>query len=226
MAARWGSEVTTLGQAFAEFRAKRSSLLLAAAIALAAAARLAYGDFGWADVAAVGAMLAVYPFGEWAIHVYLLHMPPLEVRGRRVYLPTAHAHWVHHNSPHDLEQVLLGPGQLLALLGLAVPSAVGLGALAAWPLGGAPLGSLLSALLCGYALVALYEWTHFLIHTAHRPRSRVYRAAWRSHRLHHFKNEHYWHGVTSPIADRLLGTAPDQREVPRSRTARTLHAGG
>jgi sterol desaturase/sphingolipid hydroxylase (fatty acid hydroxylase superfamily) len=42
--------------------------------------------------------------------------------------------------------------------------------------------------------------------------------------LHHFKNEHYWHGITSTIADRVLGTFPDQREVPRSKTARTLAA--
>jgi hypothetical protein len=39
---------------------------------------------------------------------------------------------------------------------------------------------------------------------------------------HHFKNEHFWHGVTNKLSDRVLGTDPDQREVPRSETARTL----
>jgi hypothetical protein len=52
----------------------------------------------------------------------------------------------------------------------------------------------------------------------------VYRSIWRSHRLHHFKNERFWHGVTNNISDRVLGTFPDQREVRRSRTARTLRA--
>jgi hypothetical protein len=67
--------------------------------------------------------------------------------------------------------------------------------------------------------------THFLIHTAYRPRSPYYRAIWRNHRLHHFKNEHFWHGITNNISDRVLGTNPDQRSVPRSLTARTLDPG-
>ena len=70
------------------------------------------------------------------------------------------------------------------------------------------------------------EWTHYLIHTAYVPRSRAYRAVWRNHRLHHFKNENYWHGITNTFADRALGALPDQRGVPRSRTARTLDPGG
>jgi hypothetical protein len=66
---------------------------------------------------------------------------------------------------------------------------------------------------------------HFLIHTAYRPRTPIYRSIWQNHRLHHFKNEHYWHGITQNISDRVLGTNPDQRNVPRSETARTLGAG-
>ena len=57
---------------------------------------------------------------------------------------------------------------------------------------------------------------------AYVPRSRVYRRIWQGHRLHHFKNEHYWHGITNTISDRALGTYRDQRDVPRSRTARSL----
>ena len=78
-------------------------------------------------------------------------------------------------------------------------------------------------LLTGYILVGAYEWTHFLIHTAYRPRSRYYRSIWRNHRLHHYKNEHYWHGITNTLSDRVLRTLPDQADVPRSPTARTLH---
>jgi hypothetical protein len=76
--------------------------------------------------------------------------------------------------------------------------------------------------LTGQVLVAIYEWTHFLIHTAYRPRSRYYRSIWRNHRLHHFKNEHYWHGITNTLGDRAMGTLRDQREVQKSETARTL----
>ena len=46
---------------------------------------------------------------------------------------------------------------------------------------------------------------------------------WR-HRLHHYKNEHYWFGVTSTVGDHLLGTTPEQSTVTKSATARTLGA--
>lgn len=223
MAARWGSEVRTAGDAWREFRAKRSPRIIATAIVAALAARVVLGDFGWTDLVAVAVMVAIFPFGEWAIHVYLLHMPPFRIRGRTVYLATARSHWAHHEEPRNLNMILLAPREALALLGLAVPLSVALLAAPLWLLGAAaPTGALLTALVTGYALVGLYEWTHFLIHTAHRPRTRLYRGVWRTHRLHHFKNEHYWHGVTSTVADRVLRTAPDHREVPRSRTARTL----
>jgi hypothetical protein len=223
MGARWGQDVKTLDNAFREFRAKRSPKFLAAGVALALAGRVVVGDFSWRDVVAVVAMLVIYPFGEWAIHVYLLHMPPFKLRGRSYYLPTSKAHWAHHKQPRDLDMILLEPREVLALLLLAVPTAVGLSALLVSLLPGpTPWPALLTELLTGYVLVALYEWTHFLIHTAHRPKTRLYRSVWQTHRLHHFKNEHYWHGITNTIADRVLGTFPDHREVEQSATARTL----
>jgi Fatty acid hydroxylase superfamily len=211
-----GSEISTVGAAWREFRAKRAPWVIAAAIAGALAGRVVLGDLGWADLAAVAFMLVVYPFGEWAIHVHLLHLPPLRVRGRRVELPTARAHRQHHERPERLDLINFSPLEAMAILLLAVPVAV----LPVFFVLG--LGPAMSALLTGYALVGVYEWTHFLIHTAHRPRSRYFRSIWRTHRLHHFKNEHYWHGITNTVADRVIGTFPDHHDVPRSRTARSL----
>lgn len=221
--ARDGAELKTLGAVWRDFRARRSPRLLALGIALALAARLAAGEPGWGDAVAAATMLAIYPFGEWAIHVHLLHLPPVRWRGRRVELVTARAHRQHHEAPSRMGLILLGPLEVLALLGLAVPLVVGLGAAGvALVAGSPPLGPLLTALVTGYVLVGVYEWCHFVIHSAHRPRTRFFRAVWRAHRLHHYKNEHYWHGITSTVADRVMGTAPNQREVPRSATARTL----
>src|SRR3954466_4315781 len=224
--ARYGRDVKTLGQAWGEFRAKRSPKLIAAAIAITLALRLVLGGWSWRDAVAAAAMLVIYPFGEWAIHVYLLHMPPFEFRGRSYYLPTSKAHWAHHKEPTDLGMILLEPREVLALLGLAVPATVALTGLLVWPLPGPmPWGALVTELFVGYVLVGMYEWTHFLIHTSHRPRSRYYRSIWTTHRLHHFKNEHYWHGITNTVADRALGTFPEQRDIERSRSARNLDAG-
>ena len=224
MAATFGAEISELGPAWREFSAKRAPKIIAAAIVLALAARIALGGFGWRDAAAVAFMLVVYPFGEWAIHVYLLHLRPFRLRGRRIDLPTARAHREHHEDPHRLGLINFSPSEALAILLLAVPTAIALGAGAVALAGGSPsLGVLIMALLTGYVLVGIYEWTHFLIHTAYRPRSRYYRSIWCNHRLHHFKNEHYWHGITNTVSDRVLGTHPDARAVRRSRTARSLH---
>ena len=63
------------------------------------------------------------------------------------------------------------------------------------------------------------------MHTDYKPRTRLYKSIWRNHRLHHFKNEHYWFTVTTAgTADRVLGTFPDPAKVRTSRTAKALHA--
>jgi hypothetical protein len=215
MAAQYGAEVKTARGAWGEFRRKRSPKVLAAGIVVAVALRALAGDFSWRDGVAFALMIPIYVFGEWAIHVHLLHLPPFRFRGRRVELLTARSHRMHHEDPHRLDMILLGPweaGALLALVPLVATVFL------------VPLGwhAALTAVATGYVLVFVYEWTHFLIHTAHRPRSRYYRSIWRGHRLHHFKNERYWHGITNTVSDRVLGTNPDQREVARSATARTL----
>ncbi len=225
--AQWGPEVKTLGDAAREFAKRHSPWMIGGAIVALVAIRVLIDEpLTWRDAVAVAAMAIVYPFGEWAIHVYLLHAKPIEVRGRRYELPTTRDHRYHHRHPNNLFTLLLDAKELAELLLLAVPFVVLVGGLAVGLIaGGVPWAAMVSAAVCGYALVGVYEWTHFLIHTAYRPRSRAYRRIWRNHRLHHFKNEHYWHGITNTVADRVLGTDPDQREVPRSRTARTLDPG-
>jgi len=217
-AARLGRDVKTLDHAWREFRANRSPKVILFAILAALALRVVLGDFTYWDAIAVVAMIVVYPFGEWAIHVYLLHAKPFRFRGRRVELPSSASHREHHERPNYLGLILLAPIEAAALLLLAVPAVLAVFSLAL------PVPALVTAALTGYVLIGIYEWTHFLIHTAYRPRSAAYKAIWRNHRLHHFKNEHYWHGITNTVADHVLRTAPDQKDVPRSRTARTLQS--
>ena len=68
----------------------------------------------------------------------------------------------------------------------------------------------------------LYEWVHYLVHTRYIPRSRLYKRLWTHHRLHHYKNENYWFGVSMTSGDGLLQTRPEHRGVPTSATCRTL----
>ena len=83
------------------------------------------------------------------------------------------------------------------------------------------LPRVLSVLAVYFVLALHYEWIHFLIHTRYPPRSARYRRLWRNHLLHHFKNEHYWYGVTRLGGDRVFGTAADPDRVPTSSTARS-----
>lgn len=81
--------------------------------------------------------------------------------------------------------------------------------------------------LTAHFVLALHcEWVHSLAHTRYWPRSALYQRLWRNHRWHHFKNEHYWFGVTMLSGDRLLGTQPAVQDVPTSPTARSLLAAG
>jgi hypothetical protein len=216
-------EVSSLGEARREFLRKESPWALGVGILALVVVRAAVGDLSWWDGVAVVAMLAIYPFGEWAIHVYLLHANPVRIRGRKFETVAARAHRAHHGDPNDLDMVLLYWWQAAFLMLVAVPLTIALGvAIVTLVAGPVSLGVMVSAAIAGYCMVFVYEWTHFLIHTAYRPRSRAYKTIWRNHRLHHFKNEHFWHGITNNFSDRVLGTNPEAREVEKSKTARTL----
>jgi hypothetical protein len=219
-------EVTSLSRARREFFRRESPWVIGTGIVVLAVLRAALGDLTWRDGVAAAAMLGIYPFGEWAIHVYLLHAKPIRIRGREIETVAARAHRAHHREPTDLDMVLLYWWQAAFLMLVAVPVTVGLVALIVTLLAGpVPLGPMVSGAFAGFCMLFVYEWTHFLIHTSYRPRTRAYKTIWRNHRLHHFKNEHFWHGITNNLSDRVLGTNPDAREVPRSGTARTLDPG-
>ncbi len=174
--------------------------------------RVAIGGWSWWDLLGPGVVLAAQPFTEWTIHVCLLHFRPRTVAGRRIDPLVARQHRAHHADPRDLPLVFI---PLPALAGLiAVVATICLAAL--------PLERGLTTLVAALCVLFTYEWTHYLIHSSYLPRHCLYRYVWRAHRNHHFRNEHYWFGVTVHLADHLLGTFPERTAVPVSRTARTL----
>jgi len=214
----------TLGDCARSFARFRSTRVLAAFLGAFLLARLAVGGLGWLDLAVAALLIAAQPFTEWLIHVGLLHSRPRKLGPVTIDLPTARMHRWHHREPTRLEAVLI-PGSLIA--GFLVPVALVMWLLS-WPwtlLGGDHAGLWLTLMAVSAVLTGVYEWCHFLIHTPYRPKTRYYRSIWRTHRLHHFKNEHYWFGVSSDAADRVLGTNPDHRTVPKSETVRSLGVG-
>lgn len=205
----------TIGAAWRVFWRHPSPWLLGATMFGAITARLAAGQWGPGDALVPVVMLAAFPFVEWLIHVGILHWRPRAVAGLRLDPLLARKHREHHADPRDIPLIFIPWPVLMWLLPLDIAIA-----LVAFP----RLGLGLTFLMVLAALGFGYEWTHYLIHSDYRPRGAAYRAIWRNHRLHHFKNEHYWFTVTtSGTADRLLRTYPDPSTVRVSRTAKNLH---
>ncbi len=199
-----------------------SPRIVLGAFAVAVAARIVVGQWSWRELIVPIVILAEQPFVEWLIHKYLLHLPAFRLFGRRIELYGSIQHRRHHRDPSDLDRVLLKPIEVTSFvvqIAITVPLVVW-AAVAIF--GGHLLTLSITAVMLSYLGLLRYEWSHFLIHTPYVPKSSWYRTIWRNHRLHHFKHERYWLGVSSNFGDRILRTNPDQRTIPRSPTARTL----
>lgn len=205
----------TLADAFAEFCRHPSPWMIGATWLVAVVARAAVGDWQPTDALVPLAMLAVFPFFEWTVHVFVLHWRPRSLGRITVDSLLARKHREHHVDPRDVPLIFIPWPALLWVL----PAAVAI-ALLAFPRPG--LGLTFLVFLATLGIV--YEWCHYLIHSDYKPRTTAYRAVWRNHRHHHFKNEHYWFTVTTAgTADRVLGTYPDPSTVAASPTVKNLH---
>lgn len=218
------ADLTALRACWREFMAHFSPRVAGAAALVAVAARLVLGGWSWHDVVLPVALVAAQPFVEWVIHKYLLHLPPFQFRGKRVELYGSIQHRNHHLAPSDLNRVLLKPIEVTSFLVQIALSIAAIAGFVALLFGWSFLSLALDGVAFSYLGLFRYEWSHFLIHTPYVPKTRWYRTIHRNHRLHHFKHEGYWMGVSSNLGDRFLGTNPDQRTIKKSPTARTLGA--
>lgn len=206
----------TLTAAAREFWRHPSPWLLAVALVVSLVARILVGDFRFGDALLPVLMLAGFPFLEWMMHVIVLHWRPRRIGRFTVDPMLARKHREHHVDPREIPLIFIPLQSLYGALGSAL--IIGL-----WLIPRTALG--LTFMVVTFAIGLVYEWTHYLVHTDYHPRHVIYRAIWRNHRLHHYKNEHYWFAVTTPgTADRVLGTYPDPQSIPTSPTARNLYA--
>jgi hypothetical protein len=208
-----GSKATSLGAVARFFWSHRNARLISATFLTAVVARVALAGWTRGDAVVLGALIAAEPFVEWLIHVFILHFKPRKIFGRQIDPLVARKHRAHHSDPRRVEWIFVP----MPVLTRAVPVILVIYLLL---LPTMRLGVTASAVALGILLT--YEWTHYLIHSRYQPRSRLYRYIWRAHRLHHYKNEKYWFGVTVHAADHVLGTFPGRDEVETSPTCRTL----
>lgn len=214
-------ELRTFRDVLRTYAGHRSPQIIWTGIAVALVVRLLVGGVSWVDAIVVGATVLMTGVVEWFLHLLLLHAP--EDSKRMTKFGTGSGHREHHLDPTNVGWLMLGPSDAFIFLFLLMAWT------AVWSLPlvallGAPLfATYLTALLAGYVTLAHYEWTHLLVHTRYRPKNRYYKRLAANHRLHHYRNEHYWLGVTSNLGDRILRTLPDDKsDVPLSDTARTL----
>jgi sterol desaturase/sphingolipid hydroxylase (fatty acid hydroxylase superfamily) len=210
-----GDRTPALGTVAREHLHRPTVWVLAGLTVAALAARLAVGGWTRGDALLVVLQVGSFPLVEWVLHTALLHWRPRRVGSVTLDPLVARKHREHHADPRDPDLVFIPMPTLV----LAVAATLGIGLLA-FPRPGLGLTFVLVQGLLG----SVYEWTHHLVHTDYRPRTRLVRAIRTHHRLHHYKNERYWFTVTtSGTADRLLRTAPHPSQVPTSPTARDLH---
>jgi sterol desaturase/sphingolipid hydroxylase (fatty acid hydroxylase superfamily) len=206
----------SLRRAWRSFWRAPSPWMIASFLLASVVGRVVVGGGSWWELAIPAALVALFPVIEWVIHVCILHWRPRRLGPVEVDSLLARKHREHHADPRDIPLVFI-PWPALAWL---LPAYVAV----AW-LVMPTTASALSLLVSVYGIKFGYEWTHYLVHSDYRPQSRWFRSVWRNHRLHHYKNEHYWFTVTSAgTADRLFGTYPDPASVKTSPTVRSLHS--
>lgn len=205
----------TIGRALPIFLAHGSPRVLLVAVFLAIGYRLSLGGWSWWDIAPIAGILAFWPIQEWLIHVNILHYRPIRFLGRIWDFRVPRSHREHHADPWNYKILFIPMHSYL----YSLPILVGLWYLVT------PTPQLAWTGIAAHVLLALhYEWIHYLVHTRVRPKTRFYQHLWDNHRLHHFKNERYWFGVTRTEADWLLRTQPSPRDVATSAKCRDLLA--
>ncbi|QPC47842.1 sterol desaturase family protein [Mangrovibacillus cuniculi] len=155
--------------------------------------------------------MVTYTLGEYLTHRFVFHMKPpkhpffLKLMKR--------VHYDHHVKPKDLHLLFLP-------LWYSVPNIVVVAILVFFITGNL---AVTSGFISGVVIfIIYYEYTHYVAHRPINPKTPWGKWMKKVHLWHHYKNEQYWYGVTSPIYDYALGTFKDQKDVEKSATARDL----
>ncbi|NNN22046.1 MAG: sterol desaturase family protein [Acidimicrobiales bacterium] len=200
-------------KAFLIFIKHPNSVLLLIASITCLSLRANSGMFSSRDIAIVVIACALQPFAEWLIHVLILHFKPKRLGAFTIDPLVAKMHRAHHMDPKNMKLVFVP-------FSVMVPLA---GALVGLPFTILPTPQALTLASTQVLIVFYYEWIHFLIHSSYKPKHFIYKSIWRSHRLHHYRNERYWFGVVTNVADHLLGTFPKgKKSVELSATAKSI----
>ena len=187
-----------------------------AVLAFAVVASAAIFALGPVPFSIVGALIgaSVFFVSEYTTHRFLFHAQPVAMPW---LLKLQHRlHYDHHIDPPKLELLFLP-------LWFVIPTAlVYYGVFLAITRNPALALSLTFGSICA---LLYYEWVHYIAHVPFTPVTPFGRYVKKYHLWHHFKNEHYWYGVTNPSMDLVGVTYRDVDAVERSTTVREIWRG-
>ncbi len=156
-----------------------------------------------------------YMFTEYATHRFLFH---LKTPKNRLFLKfLKRIHYDHHKDPNDLKLLFLPLWYTIPNLSIAG----GIFYLIEQTFIGT-----FSFLMGIIVMLLIYEWKHYVAHRPIKPITKFGVWVKKLHLLHHFKNENYWYGVSTPFADMLFGTLKDEKRVDTSKTVKDLEKRG
>jgi sterol desaturase/sphingolipid hydroxylase (fatty acid hydroxylase superfamily) len=167
---------------------------------------ITWGVFG---VFALG--MLVFMFSEYLTHRFVFHLKPPKTPFLLKMLKRLH--YDHHTHPNDLHLLFLP--LWYSLPNLSVLAIIFYLIAGSWWLTLAFASGLMTMLF-------LYEWKHYIAHRPIKPRTKFGKWVKKTHILHHFKNENFWYGVSTPFVDVLFGTLKNEKEVETSKTAKDL----
>lgn len=155
--------------------------------------------------------ILVFAISEYTTHRFLFH---LKAPNNPFFLKLLkRLHYDHHKYPNDLKLLFLP-------IWYSLPNFVVLLAIF-YKVNHVFLNTISFGIgLSGMLLI--YEWKHFIAHRPIKPRTTFGKWVKKVHLLHHYKNENFWFGVSTPFADYLFGTLRNEKDVDISPTAKDL----
>ncbi|WP_404431174.1 sterol desaturase family protein [Sutcliffiella horikoshii] len=165
----------------------------------------------WGLLAVFAFGMLTFMFSEYLTHRFVFHLKP--PKSPFLLKMLKRLHYDHHTDPNDLHLLFLP--LWYSLPNLSVLAVIFYLIAESWGLTLAFASGLMMMLF-------LYEWKHYVAHRPIKPRTRFGKWVKKTHILHHFKNENFWYGVSTPFVDVLFGTLKNEKDVETSKTAKDL----
>ncbi|NLP52382.1 sterol desaturase family protein [Bacillus sp. RO1] len=165
----------------------------------------------WGALAVFAFGMLTFMFSEYLTHRFVFHLKP--PKHPFLLKMLKRLHYDHHTHPNDLHLLFLP--LWYSLPNLSVLAVIFYLIAGSWGLTVAFASGLMMMLF-------LYEWKHYVAHRPIKPRTKFGKWVKKTHILHHYKNENFWYGVSTPFVDVLFGTLKNEKDVETSKTAKDL----